>query len=821
MPKNAKQAANVKVVHLEPESQRMARARIARLPAAIHGVHEKGKHLLLERMKVFFDQADDSLFSLADKAGSNQEQNIYFDSMREVRVQRRGFEKRFSTAIDEAFACLATGETHPPNVVDDTLHGGDALSLVQNDELEEMVAMESCVSRANSEYGDLIQQLSLRMDSLVPVKVFQKNNPLGPDVLAGAFMEQAKRLDIDLKAKLVLFKLYDRAVMQNLQQMYEGVNQVMIDHRVLTSLSTSPTSGQSGHAREAAQGASAASSQQGSSPQNDEVVSMLQGLLAEQQRGAAHSTGMDDVIRLLSLAQQAPVPAGNGAGGLSALNLIQQLQKRSGVESSIGRTEQEVIKLVDMLFNFILEDSNLAIEMKELISRMQIPIVKLALLDKSFFAKGGHSARRLLNEIATAALGWQPLGGDVQNDPFHKKVNEVVSTLLTRFDTDVGIFTELLADFSAFVTKDRRRAEILERRTLDAEDGKAKAEVARTTVALEIEIRTVEQCLPEAVQKLISGPWNNVLFVCNLKNGTDSDEWRKTLQTLDDLIWSASVPSSSEERKRLIRLVPDLLKRLRSGLDAISFNPFEMSEIFKRLEDVHLGCIRGESPDKTPPKDAPKVAQVRATNQQKIPGTEKVNVPEEIDTVNVNTHLQTRPPVGDTGVYGAVIEPELDNLELEYDGDFLADVDAVLASLDEIDEVGSPTVPSSVVPKIEAEPPISPEIPPESAIAEKQPSTEAVLPDDDAFMQQVSAFVQGAWFEMVGDDGVMTRCRLAAVIKPTGKYIFVNRNGMKVAEWPKQELAHLLRQRRLRALDNSMLFDRALETVVSSLRKPQ
>ena len=88
-------------------------------------------------------------------------------------------------------------------------------------------------------------------------------------------------------------------------------------------------------------------------------------------------------------------------------------------------------------------------------------------------------------------------------------------------------------------------------------------------------------------------------------------------------------------------------------------------------------------------------------------------------------------------------------------------------------------------------------------------------------MRQVAGFVQGAWFEMVDDKNSVVRCRLAAFIKPTGKYIFVNRNGMKVAEKTQQELALALKKNRLRALDNSVLFDRALETVVSGMRKPR
>src|SRR5690606_27799687 len=86
-------------------------------------------------------------------------------------------------------------------------------------------------------------------------------------------------------------------------------------------------------------------------------------------------------------------------------NLIVQLEQQSGIRADIGRVDDEVINLVNMLFEFILQDRNLAAPMKNLISRLQIPIVKVALLDKTFFTKGGHAARRLLNDMATAALG--------------------------------------------------------------------------------------------------------------------------------------------------------------------------------------------------------------------------------------------------------------------------------------------------------------------------------------------------------------------------------------------------------------------------------
>jgi len=62
------------------------------------------------------------------------------------------------------------------------------------------------------------------------------------------------------------------------------------------------------------------------------------------------------------------------------------------------------------------------------------------------------------------------------------------------------------------------------------------------------------------------------------------------------------------------------------------------------------------------------------------------------------------------------------------------------------------------------------------------------------------------------------RCKLAAVIGATGKYIFVNRNGARVVEYMQGEVARALGDGTLETLDDCMIFDRALESVIDSLR---
>ncbi len=814
--KHAKHDSGAKVVHLEPESQRIVRAKLAKMPSAVQAVHEKGKHLVLSLLKSFFDRADDSLFELADKAQSNQEQNLYFDSMREVRVQRRTVEKRFNDALDEAFADLVS-----PGA--DTRAEGqknfspDALSLVDNDELEEIVAIDSTVARANKEFGESIQLISLRLDSLVPVKVYQKNNPLGPDVLSAIFMAEAKKLDIGIKAKLVLFKLFDKSVIEKLADVYSPVNEIFKEQNVLPSLSTGPrvTHGRRSDDGSAAPHPQAAphmgqmgvpvdmSGQIGVPVQvgtaeganvSPEVLSTLKNLLGDRvvanpSVGSQTQVAANDLIRLLSRVQHMPAVMDNQVA-INVRSLLSQLQQQSGVVTKIGQVDDQVMNLVNLLFDFILEDRNLAQPMKALISRMQIPIIKVAVSDKTFFTKGSHVARKLLNEMATAAIGWQGDSENFRTDPLYKKIEHVVRRLVEEFDTDISIFSELLADFSTFLEKEKRRADVLERRTIDAEDGKAKAEVARTTVALEIEVRTQGVRLPKVVSHLIKEAWSNVLFVTALKYGYESEEWLNSLGVLEDLVWSVQIPESLEHRQRLIKLVPGLLKKLRSGLDTISYNPFEMSDLFKSLEKVHIACIRGKS-GAARAKPKPQAKSEEASAKTAKVDTPAAAAPEKEQRVDEPSVPVATPRIP---------EPSLKDL-------------AKAVELSEIEGVEKPPiVAKTAVPVKNNDASVAPNTPAASQAKSSDPL--------EPFLQQVSCFSQGAWFDMVDEKGEHLRSRLAAFIKPTGKYIFVNRNGMKVAEKTQRELAQALNAKKLRALDNSGLFDRALETVVSGLRKP-
>ncbi|MDC6625719.1 DUF1631 domain-containing protein, partial [Leclercia adecarboxylata] len=56
----------------------------------------------------------------------------------------------------------------------------------------------------------------------------------------------------------------------------------------------------------------------------------------------------------------------------------------------------------------------------------------------------------------------------------------------------------------------------------------------------------------------------------------------------------------------------------------------------------------------------------------------------------------------------------------------------------------------------------------------REQEPEISLPDNDQALIQVDNLRVGSWVEFQEDEEHKLRCKLAAVIKPTGKYIFVN-----------------------------------------------
>ncbi|WP_417660562.1 DUF1631 domain-containing protein [Pseudomonas sp.] len=747
---------DAKVVHLNPlTAEQSNAASAARLPAALIQLRDKAAQQLKQALQALFDNADDTLFEMADRATSNGEQNAFFEAMRDLRLKRKNVEREFLQAIFESFSTLNQYSIGKAPTLDSVSF--DSLSLVQNDELEETVATDAMIAKVLSRDSQALSHLTTRLNALVSRKLDDRSNPLGPASLCANFLSACASLGVEIRVKLIILKLFEKFVLVDLDQLYAEANQQLIAAGVLPELRSAPARRSSAHGQAAARSAVGETAHQhsvaGEFAEQDvqEVFSALQDLLSHARGGSvaqrqvpadAMPITSNDLMRLLShMQQRAPAQVSSEFVVRDQLELLlSRASAKSGKTRVVGEVDEDVINLVSMLFEFILDDRTLPDSLKALIARLQIPMLKVAVLDKTFFSRGSHPARRLLNEIAAASLGWGEQD-NAQRDTLFQKIEQIVQRLLNDFVDDPQIFSELLSDFMAFTVDERRRSELLEQRTRDAEEGSARSELARKQVEHALNQRLLGKKLPEVVVRLLQEGWSNVLTLTCLKHGVESEEWNAALGTMDDLIWSVEPHEDPQARLRLLELVPGLLKALREGMSSAAFDPFATSEFFSELEKLHVHAFQ-------------RFKRIMA---------------EPLIDAGTEVPLLELPPI---------VEPE-------------------------------------VAPMIEVVEEIVLLAPGETEVAK----AEVVLPDDDEMLPKVDALRVGSWVEFLEDDEHKLRCKLAAIIKPSGKFIFVNRTGMKVLEKTRMALAIEFRRNAIRLLDDALLFDRALESVIGNLRR--
>ena len=92
---------------------------------------------------------------------------------------------------------------------------------------------------------------------------------------------------------------------------------------------------------------------------------------------------------------------------------------------------------------------------------------------------------------------------------------------------------------------------------------------------------------------------------------------------------------------------------------------------------------------------------------------------------------------------------------------------------------------------------------------------------DSPFIERIIQLRGGEWLELRDNSGAVLRCKLATIVQPGNLYVFVNRKGMKVCERSRNALALALQGDELKLIDESEVFDRALQLVLADLQRSE
>lgn len=260
---------------------------------------------------------------------------------------------------------------------------------------------------------------------------------------------------------------------------------------------------------------------------------------------------------------------------------------RSHLVGSAGRTVDKLtIELVGMLFDRVLQSEQVPAEIKSLLSRLQIPVLKAALLDADFFAASAHPARRLIDRIAAAALGWEPYGEE--NERFRAEVERVVGEVLASFEKNVAVFDRVLTEFDRFLGDlGPREGDPLSRAKRALEDAER-----REVLSIQVRRAFEKVELETYLRDFLLGPWVQVLVAATLRDAQTAGFSKRFREAIHDLVWSVQPKANLDDRKRLTALIPELIRVLRDGLALIHTPEREAQEFFRQLMQSHAVAVK-------------------------------------------------------------------------------------------------------------------------------------------------------------------------------------------------------------------------------------
>jgi len=652
-------------------------------------------------------------------------------------------------------------------------------------------------------------------------------------------------MDVQSKTKIDLYQLFEEDVLAKAGEFYCDMNERLADNRILPNLkfqaggagASTPRQGtaQAGSAvaQQPAQGAAVSGGQPavqqiGVNPveeahQQELIASIKQ--LQEQFGGARRITagGVDYGAMLAPQgASEQTFSENDFAFALSALQqklqlpkvgalrnarpveyvekgFIDQLTKLSeGMDrNKIAQEDAKIVEIVGMLFNYVLDDPKLSDVVKALISHLHTPMLKVALIDKGFFNKAGHPARRFLNVMSEIGARW--VTEEDEDRMVLAKLKAMVSRILDEFIDDLSIFDELYAEITKFAKTLEERAERIEKRQAESQKGLEKLAEARQQSAKEVAKRVDGQDLAPQVVTLLREPWTDFLAFIFLRHGIDSAIWRSSVKTIDGVIWSVQAQRIRRNPDSFNNVQVKLEVTLKRGLKVIGYEGASAKALLTELERAQKAAHElAKLPQEPSEQVNTEVESTSAAEQTPENSTAAV------DNEAVDSHTQIE------GESTSSRPTAISTQAKRFDGEQSSGTHVVKQTEQQAEKLTEETQ----LPQTKKKSAISRQMEHHQTTADLDEATAAVLKD-------LNDLEFGTWFEFHDVQRAQPLLlKLAWYSKVSDHYMFVNNSGVKCAVKNQIEFATGLSDGSIVRVEpeTKSLMERALESIARKLK---
>ncbi len=244
--------------------------------------------------------------------------------------------------------------------------------------------------------------------------------------------------------------------------------------------------------------------------------------------------------------------------------------------------EKATIEIVALMFQSILAEDRIPAAIRVWFARLQMPVLRLALSEPEFFGSLQHPARRLIDRLGSCVLGFE---ADVSTAALETEVKRVVQVIEQYPETGRRVFQLVYDEFQKFIAKFLTEGASTQRVVSVAQQMEQK-ETAAIQYTIELRKMLDDMQVRDEIREFFFKVWAEVLAIAAIKLGPQHADTINLKQVAADLVWAASAKPNRADRARVIQDLPQLLKRMRSGMAMLGFDTAKQDEQIKIISDT-------------------------------------------------------------------------------------------------------------------------------------------------------------------------------------------------------------------------------------------
>ena len=589
------------------------------------GIADKAFSCVNEHLMILISQmlnsADKKLFDLAQKATTDEEQMKFMDCTRIFQTEKNDISHHFFENLNNSLTASKANSISSDD---------EELRLVEQDEMEEMVAITTMHAKAMNLFGEEVSHLEARLEylELMCDKSIDKES-LDPKHICEVFQKTIENVEIAIEVKLVFYKLFDQEVCSKLGVMYTTINQILIDNGVLPEIIlntmkqeeieqddvqvSTQVASYYDPAKKVATNFIPRSNKDFSHIVNDfmsgemtitgEELQLPESFLrkpTQQDLDGKNCYERKEVLKALSKLQGKITSSQKDTESLSLTTeqikqeLVTDISKEYGgvINKQVNLLDERSIDFVGMMFSAITGDDTVSEIMTNLIYQLQIPVMKVAMIDRSLFESETHPARATVDLLTTAGMGI-----NVKEDRIYDELEDIVDSILEKFDIDIVTFEKAVDELKNIIKKEEQLTTQTERQ----QQRQIFQEHARNIVISQLKMVSCEKQIPNNVRPLVLKHWSTLMLNRYIRHGRDSEQWVQSvlllkllLKCIQPIKYSSQYNLVRENHMALLQAVNDELYDTQQDKNDIANQMAELkSYILQMIDDYGFKIVDG------------------------------------------------------------------------------------------------------------------------------------------------------------------------------------------------------------------------------------